>query len=72
MHSNPKKCEELTFQKKRLYGRVGTGAYSIPRGRKMAVLGITFQDNDRFNTYHREKLIKTNKCLYAIRRFQSR
>ena len=70
MHSNPKKCEELTFQKKG-YTEELELVHSIPRGRKMVVLGVTFQDNDRFNTHHREKLIKANKCLYVIRRFQS-
>ena len=37
----------------------------MPQCRKMVVLGVTFQDNNRFNTRVREKLI--NKCLYVIR-----
>ena len=32
----------------------------------MVVLGVRFQDNNRF-THVREKLIKANKCMYVIR-----
>ena len=41
--------------------------HNIPLCRKMVVLGVTFQDNNRFNTHIREKLIKANKCLHVIR-----
>ena len=37
----------------------------------MIVLGDTFQDNNRFNTRVREKLIKANKCLYVTRTFKA-
>ena len=66
MHSNPKKCKELTFRKKG-YTEELELVHNIPQCRKMVVLGVTFQDNNRFNTHVREKLIKANKCLYVIR-----
>ena len=67
MRSNPKKG--LTFRKK---GQMEELEFvnNIPRCRQMVVLGVTFQDNNRFNTHVREKLIKANKCLYV--RVQSR
>ena len=66
MHSNPKKCKELTFRKKGYMEELEL-VHNIPQRRKMVVLGVTFQDNNGFNTHVREKLIKANKCLYVIR-----
>ena len=60
MHSNPKKCKELTFQRKG-YTKELELVHNIPQCRKMVVLGITLQDNNRFNTHVSEKLIKANK-----------
>ena len=40
--------------------------HNIPQCRKTIVLGVRFQDNNRF-THVREILIKANKCLYVIR-----
>ena len=67
-HSNPKICKELiNLSKKGLYERVGIGAKHT-----MIILGVTFQDNNRFNTHVREKLIKANKCLYVIRKLTAK
>ena len=65
MHSNPKKCKELTFRKKGFTEELEL-VDNIPQCRKMVCFGSysTFQDNNRFNTHIREKLIKANKCLY--------
>jgi hypothetical protein len=40
--------------------------HNIPQCKKIVILGITFQDNNRFTTHVREKLVKANKCLYII------
>ena len=66
MDSNPKKCKELVFRKKGYMEQLDM-VHNIPQCKSMVVLGVTFQDNNRFNTHVHEKLVKANKCLYVIR-----
>ena len=52
VHSNPKKCKELTFQKG--YREELKLVHNIPQCRKMVVLGVTLKNNNKFNTHARK------------------
>ena len=39
----------------------------IPQTKELTILGVTFQEDSRFITHIREKLIKANKCLFILR-----
>ena len=39
----------------------------ISQTRALSILGVTFQEDCRFTTHVRNKLIKANKCLFILR-----
>ena len=66
MTCNPGKCKELIIQKKG-YNDQLDNVYNIPQCKELPILGTTFQDNLKFTSHVRGKLVKANKCLYVIR-----
>ena len=66
MTCNPGKCKELIIQRKG-YNDQLDNVYNIPQCKELPILGTTFQDNLKFTSHVRGKLVKANKCLYVIR-----
>ena len=66
MTCNPGKCKELIIRKKG-YNDQLDNVYNIPQCKELPILGTTFQDNLKFTSHVRGKLVKANKCLYVIR-----
>ena len=65
MHSNPKKCKELTFRKMAIRKSWNWCRTFLSVERWLT--GGYFSNNNIFNTHVHEKLIKANMCLYVIR-----
>ena len=70
MTCNPGKCNELIIRKKG-YNDQLDNVYNIPQCKELLILGTTFQDNLKFTSHVRGKLVKANKCLYVIRTLRS-
>ena len=66
MSCNPGKCKELIIRKKG-YNDQLDNVYNIPQCKELPILGTIFQDNLKFTSHVRGKLVKANKCLYVIR-----
>ena len=66
MTCHPGKCKELIIRKKG-YNDQLDNVYNIPQCKELPILGTTFQDNLKFTSHVRGKLVKANKCLYVIR-----
>ena len=66
MCSNPSKCKEIIFRKKGCTIEFPMVS-GIPQTKELTILGVTFQEDSRFITHIREKLIKANKCLFILR-----
>ena len=56
--------------KKRHTAEAYNSILGIPQTSTVTILGLTFQPNCKFSTHLKEKLCKTNKCLYVIRCLQ--
>ena len=65
MTCNPGKCKELIIRMKG-YNDQLDNVYNIPQCKELPILGTTFQDNLKFTSHVRGKLIKANKYLYVI------
>ncbi|CAB4020252.1 Hypothetical predicted protein [Paramuricea clavata] len=66
MTCNSGKCKELIIRKKG-YNDQLDNVYNIPQCKELPILGTIFQDNLKFTSHVRGKLVKANKCLYVIR-----
>ena len=68
MSCNLSKCKEIVFRMKSCT-QVFPLMSSISQTRALSILGVTFQEDYRFTTHVRNKLliIKANKCLYILR-----
>ena len=66
MTCNPGICKELIIRKKG-YNDQLDNVYNIPQCKELPILGTTFQDNLKFTSHVRGKLVNANKCLYVIR-----
>ena len=62
---NPSKCKANVFSigRKSIFPVV----LGISQTRAVSVLGVTFQEDCRFTTHVRNKLIKANKFLFILR-----
>ena len=65
MACNPKKCNELILCKK--VAQDIDPVNNIMQVYCLKVLGVTIQNNHRFNEHVMVNLQEANKCLYAIR-----
>ena len=66
MVCNPCKCKELVVRKKNhnvLYSPIN----NIPQCNSFVLLGVTLQNDVKFNEHVRTKLVKANKCLHVLR-----
>ena len=66
MSCNPTKCKEITFRKK------GNNYHyepilDIPQCEENVILGVTFQQDGKYSSHVKSKLIKANRCLYVLR-----
>ena len=59
------KCQELCFQKRRKAS--STPIDNIKQVSSLKILGITFQNNSRFNEHIRNKMLEANRYLYVLR-----
>ena len=41
--------------------------HDIPQCSELMILGVTFQDNCKFTSHVRVRLVKANKCLHVVR-----
>lgn len=64
MPCNISGCKELVLNKKNRV--VINPVNGIKQVEKLKILGVTFQDNNRFNEHVKEKLIEANKCFYVL------
>ena len=65
MPCNVNKCSELTLCKKTAVQM--TPVQGIKQVDSSKILGVTFQNNNRFIKHVEVKLLEVNKCLYVLR-----
>ena len=63
---NPSQCKEIIFCRKGFIQDIAQ-VNNIPQCTELPILGVTFQENCKYNEYVRAKLIKANKCLFVLR-----
>ena len=71
MICNPSKCKEIIFRKKGFIQDIAQ-VNNIPQCTELPILGVTFQENCKYSEHVRAKLIKANKCLFALRSLRKR
>ena len=64
MPCNIAKCRELVAQKK---NKADTAVNGLKQVNKLKTLGVTFQENNRFNTPVKNKLMEAIRCLFVLR-----
>ena len=64
MPCNIAKCRELVAQKKNKADTVPVNG--LKQVNKLKILGVTFQENSRFNEYVKIKLMEANRCLFVL------
>ena len=64
MICNPSKCKEIIFRKKGFIQDIAQ-VNNIPQCTKLAILGVTFQENYKYSEHVRAELIEENKCLFG-------
>ena len=64
MPCNTAKCHEHMAQKKNKTDRVPVNG--LKQGNTLKILGVTFQENNRFNEHVKQKLTKANKFLFVL------
>ena len=52
---------------KNLFSQYFPPLAGIPRRTQVIIVGVTFQNNCRFNRHVKNKLIKANKCVHILR-----
>ena len=65
MPCNIAKCRELVAQKKNKADTVSVNG--LKQVDKLKILGVTFQENNRFNEHVKTKLMEANRCLFVLR-----
>ena len=65
MPCNIAKCRELVAQKKNKADAVPVKG--LKQANKLKILGVTFQENNRFNEHVKTKLMEANRCLLVLR-----
>ena len=71
MICNPSKCQEIIFRKKGFIQDIAQ-VNNIPQCTELPILSVTFQENCKYSEHVRAKLIKANKCLFALRSLRKR
>ena len=66
MPGNDDKSKALLFVKKGRANAV-TPVETINRCPNVKILGLTFEPTSRFKIHVKDKLVKSNKCLFVIR-----
>ena len=64
MICNPSNCKEIILRKKGFIQDIAQ-VNNIPQRTKMAILGVTFQENYKHSEHVRAKLIEENECLFG-------
>ena len=64
MICNPSNCKEIILRKKGFIQDIAQ-VNNIPQRTKLAILGVTFQENCKHSEHVRAKLIEENKCLFG-------
>ena len=67
MPCNLSKCKELVLKKNSKGQANPSPIGNIEQTEFLVLLGVTFQDNDRFTEHIKRKLFEANKCLYVLR-----
>ncbi|XP_022803645.1 uncharacterized protein LOC111340982 [Stylophora pistillata] len=65
MTCNPTKCKEIIFRKKGFNQDIAPVKY-IPQCAELSILRITFQQNCKYSSHVRAKVIKANKSLFIL------
>ncbi|XP_068683268.1 uncharacterized protein [Montipora foliosa] len=66
MTCNPTKCKEIIFRKKGFSQDIAPVS-NIPQCAELSILGVTFQQNCKYSSHVRAKVIKANKSLFVLR-----
>ena len=64
MKCNPTKCKEIIFGKKGFSQDIAPVS-NIPQCAELPILGVTFQQNCKYSSHVRAKVIKANKSLFV-------
>ena len=62
---NPTKCREIIFRKKGFSQDIASVS-NIPQCAELPILGVTFQQNCKYSSHVRAKVIKANKSLLFV------
>ena len=62
----PSKCKEIIFRKKDFIQDIAQ-VNNIPQCTRLAILGVTFQENYKYSEHVRAKLIEESKCLFGMK-----
>ena len=65
MPCNMAKCRELVAQKKNKADTFPVNG--LKQVNTLKILGVTFQENNRFNEHVKTKLLEANRCLFVLR-----
>ncbi|XP_068701294.1 uncharacterized protein [Montipora foliosa] len=65
MTCNPTKCKEIIFRKKR-FSEGNAPVSNVPQCTELSILGVTFQQNCKYSSHVRAKVIKANKSLFVL------
>ena len=65
MTCNPIKCKEIIFRKKGFSQDIAP-VRNIPQCAALSILGVTFQQNCKYSSHVRAKVIKANKSLFVL------
>ena len=65
MTCNPIKCKEIIFRKKGFSQDIAP-VRNIPQCTALSILGVTFQQNCKYSSHVRAKVIKANKSLFVL------
>ena len=62
---NPTKCKEIIFRKKGFSQDIAPVS-NIPQCAELPILGVTFQQNCKYSSHVRAKVIEANKSLFVL------
>ena len=65
MTCNPTKCKEIIFRKKGFSQDIAPVS-NILQCAELSILGVTFQQNCKYSSHVRAKVIKANKSLFVL------
>ena len=62
---NPTKCKEIIFRKKGFSQDIAPVS-NVPQCAELPILGVTFQQNCKYSSHVRAKVIKAIKSLFVL------